>query len=176
MAHILLLEDSSSLRRIVTRYLRDAGHAVTAFDNGTASLDKSVLDEVDVLLTDLSMPETDGRKALSNVRRLCPDLPAIVMTGVERFPDPVLDQAYGYLQKPFSEEDLLDMVDAALIESGRWKDDMESDIESHSANHPHTEYGSEQSCATAPVPFCQPLAPVSRMSRLKAFVAALFSR
>jgi len=176
MAHILLLEDSPSLRRIVTRYLHDAGHGVTAFGNGTASLDKSVLDEADVMLTDLSMPETDGRKALRSVQRLRPDLPAIVMTGVERFPDPVLDRAYGYLQKPFSEEDLLDMIDAALIESGRWDDDNESDIESHSDKISFASTDTNTSDATAPVPFYQSLAPVSRRARLRALIAGLLSR
>jgi len=93
MAQILLFEDSPSLRRIVTRYLRDAGHDVSAFADGRASRDPAVLERADVVVTDLSMPEIDGRRVLHNVGTLRADLPAILMTGVEPFAAPVLDTA-----------------------------------------------------------------------------------
>lgn len=171
MAEILLLEDSPSLRRIVTRYLRDAGHGVSAHGDGTVSRNRAVLERVDVVVTDLSMPEVDGRKALCNVRLLRPELPAILMTGVERFDDPVLDTAYGYLHKPFPEEDLLDMIDAALHDRGHGRSDTESEIESRFANMPGT---TTERCGAMmePAAFFSPLSaapsrpPASRMARI----------
>jgi len=114
MAEILLMEDSPSLRRIITRYLRDADHTVSAFGNGLPSRDEAALDRADLVVTDLSMPEIDGHQVLRNTHHLRPDLPVIVMTGTERITDPLIDRAFGYLHKPFAEEALLELVDRAV--------------------------------------------------------------
>jgi len=135
MAEIFLMEDSPSLRRIITRYLRDAEHNVTAFENGMVSRDEAMLKTADVLVTDLSMPEIDGRQALRNIHMLCPQLPVIVITGVERFSDPVLDMAFGYLHKPFHEQELLDLVERAI--ESRGQSGNESRSESQFANSDH---------------------------------------
>ncbi len=114
MPEILLMEDSAPLRRILTRYLRDAGYNVTGFDNGAASGDSDLLEQADILVTDLSMPHVDGRQVIQNIRSLRPDLPVIVITGEENIDDFDVMYADGILRKPFDESALLKVIDSSL--------------------------------------------------------------
>jgi len=51
MANILVLEDSTALRRIVSRALRDEGHVVVESDNGLAAYDDDLLNSLDLMIT-----------------------------------------------------------------------------------------------------------------------------
>jgi len=181
MAEIIIMEDSPSLRRIITRYLRDANHNVTAYENGGVSRDEAMLNQADVLITDLSMPEIDGRQALRNIHLLRPDLPVIIMTGVERFADPVLDTAFGYLHKPFAEHELLDMIDRATVDMPVRKTKIESNIESNIAksSDPVTFAAMPgEPCSMGAHSFCGPLDAASDTpsfyTRIRRGVARLF--
>jgi DNA-binding NtrC family response regulator len=55
MAEIFLMEDSPALRRIYIAELREAGHNVTALENGSESHDGNFFDRADILVTDLEM-------------------------------------------------------------------------------------------------------------------------
>lgn len=179
MAEIFLMEDSPSLRRIITRYLRDADHNVTAFENGVVSRDAAMLARADVLVTDLSMPETDGRQALRNIHRLRPELPVIVMTGMERFADPVLDTAFGYLHKPFQDHELLELVERALAQEPPFEDDNESENESNIANISDPaliDPGDGSSYSTAPLSFCGPIPSLPLHMRVRKGIAKLLGR
>jgi len=118
MAEIFLMEDSRSLRRILTNQLRDAGHNVTSFEDGVASANSDLLANADVLVTDIAMPVVGGREAISNVRQRFPDLPIIAITGELRESLDQLD-VFGRLRKPFSENELLETVNRALYAGGR---------------------------------------------------------
>src|SRR3546814_10895035 len=61
MARILLAEDDESMRTYIGRALERAGYAVTAVDRGTATLPLVATGGYDLLLTDIVMPEMDGR-------------------------------------------------------------------------------------------------------------------
>jgi len=179
MAEIFLMEDSPSLRRIITRYLRDADHNVTAFENGSVSRDEAMLARADVLVTDLSMPEVDGRQALRNIHLLRPDLPVIVMTGMERFADPVLDTAFGYLHKPFHDHELLELVDRALTGRPPEGDYNESENESNIANIANPALimsAGADSYVTAPTSFCGPIPPLPLHVRVRKVIAKLLGR
>ena len=112
MAEIFLMEDDHGLRRILTEYLRGAGHNVTSFEDGTASADTDILAGADVLITDLSMPRTDGYEAVLLAQAQRPALPIIVISGSENTPSGMV--IFGFLRKPFPEDQLLGMVNRAL--------------------------------------------------------------
>src|SRR5690606_29155635 len=57
---VLLVEDSSAHRTEIVAALRDAGHRVTAADDGLAGLGKAVKELPDVVLSDVNMPTMDG--------------------------------------------------------------------------------------------------------------------
>lgn len=173
------MEDSGALRRIVTRYLRDAGHNVTGFDNGIVSSDADMLGHADLLITDLSMPDVDGRQAVRNIRNVRPNLPVIVITGEELFDDPVVKLADGFLQKPFDEGALLEIIDRILGESSKSILDSVNGDESQFEKTDVEDWPSTRSNAmelTRPAAFCSPAPTESWLSRLKDRLFKVFTR
>lgn len=80
---ILLVEDNDGVRELTTRMLRRLGYHVIACDNGKNAL-TFVLDrkpELDLLLTDLVMPEMGGRELSERMRGLYPDIAILLCSG-----------------------------------------------------------------------------------------------
>ncbi len=111
MAEVFLMEDSEPLRRVLVEELREAGHNVTAFPDGSESQDAPLFGEADIFITDLMMPNVTGVEAIKNVRKDFPDLPIIVITGkppeaVEALP------VNDILHKPLLGGQLIDLVNS----------------------------------------------------------------
>lgn len=83
MARILLAEDEDSLRSLVARALKQAGHDVVASSDGAAALDWLVREKgkFDLLLTDIRMPIMDGIALALTAGRDYPGLTILLMTG-----------------------------------------------------------------------------------------------
>jgi CheY-like chemotaxis protein len=83
MARILLAEDEDSLRILVERALKNAGHEVVAQSDGAAALDCLVREngKFDLLLTDIRMPIMDGIALALTAGRDYPNLTILLMTG-----------------------------------------------------------------------------------------------
>ena len=111
MAEVFLMEDSAPLRRVLVEELREAGHNVTAFPDGSEAGDTLFLGAADVLVTDLMMPKVSGLEVIDTVRESYPDLPIIVITGkpVEALKALPVSMV---MQKPLTSRDLLDQIDA----------------------------------------------------------------
>jgi len=116
MAEIFLMEDSAPLRRVLTEELRDAGHNVTALEDGLESRDVEFLDRADILVTDIDMPNVNGYEVVKNVRASHPSLPVLVITGLpfEAFKDISCDQV---ISKPIRCALLVDTIEAHLTRS-----------------------------------------------------------
>ena len=114
MAHICICDDEEGILLYLKKRLK--GHQVETFNRGSdllARLEKADGAGVDLLLQDLRMPDMDGLQVLKRVRKICPDLPVIIMTAFGTVDDAVLaikNGAYDYLTKPFPKEKLLGMV------------------------------------------------------------------
>lgn len=81
MAHILLAEDEALVAFLIEDVLKDAGHEILVAANGREALEVAGGDRVDLLVTDLRMPEMDGFELISALRSKRPGLPVVVMTG-----------------------------------------------------------------------------------------------
>ena len=83
--HVLVVDDSSMIREVLTRMLEWHGATVTAVGSAEQALDLLEQLRPDVLLSDLEMPEKDGYWLISRVRALAPDqgglTPAACLTG-----------------------------------------------------------------------------------------------
>ena len=115
--HILLVEDEDFLRELVMEGLLDAGFTVSEASDGTAGLKALQSDiRIDVLLSDIKLPDIDGYRVAEAGRSMRPELKVILMTGYAPSPlPPALESVvYRVLQKPFSLETLPDTVTAAL--------------------------------------------------------------
>lgn len=114
---ILCVDDTPSVLRSMVQVLRDAGHTVeTAPDSASA---RSLISQepFDLVITDVQMPGESGVELLRSVADTRPGTRFMLMTGLDprSFAREALGHSVrGFLQKPFSVDDLLDEVSVAM--------------------------------------------------------------
>lgn len=119
---ILIAEDDADMRELLEEILNDAGYEIVAAANGRFALAhvENEREQIDLVLTDVQMPELKGDELLAKVRQTRGDAPVVVITAfgsVENAVEMVKRGAYSYLTKPFATKDLLEIVRAALANS-----------------------------------------------------------
>jgi two-component system response regulator HydG len=121
VARILIADDQKNMRTSLAMMLRRAGHDVAEAKDG-ADAREAIDDEVyDLVVTDLRMGEVDGIDVLRHVRENSPLTETIVMTAygtVESAVEAMRLGAWDYIQKPFTEDELIVKIDKAL--ERRW--------------------------------------------------------
>lgn len=106
---ILIAEDDSESRQLLTEYLKQAGYEVLGINNGEDALSIIHKQNIDVLITDLKMPKLDGMTLLSQVKREKPSVSVLVMTGYASVNTAVKAMKLGaedYITKPVNLEEL----------------------------------------------------------------------
>jgi CheY-like chemotaxis protein len=80
---VLLVDDHPEVRSTTAAVLEDSGHRVVEAENGADALEvlKSRDCDFDVLITDYAMPHLSGTDFLREARLICPDVPALLITG-----------------------------------------------------------------------------------------------
>ncbi len=120
-ATVLVVEDDDAMRELLTEELADAGYRVRAANGGSAGLEAARSEPVDLIITDLRMPDLDGFDLIRDVGAL-PDPPHIVMItafgSIETAIKAVKLGAYDYITKPFELEELILLAGKALAERG----------------------------------------------------------
>jgi CheY-like chemotaxis protein len=115
---VLLIDDDSGVRKVLSRMLRRAGHQVIEASNGLEGIARLRASPVDLVLTDIMMPAMNGIEFIKAARQLCPSLRVIAMSGGGRTTSAdYLQQAgelgaIGTLHKPFTSADLQTLIDA----------------------------------------------------------------
>jgi DNA-binding NtrC family response regulator len=118
-ATILLVEDQAALRTLARDLLADAGHLVLTAHNGKLGLHTALAfkDRIDLLVTDVVMPEMSGPELAAQLNRLRPGLTVLYMSGYTDHAllhGGVLEQGTAFLQKPFLPQTLLLKVQELL--------------------------------------------------------------
>jgi DNA-binding response OmpR family regulator len=114
--HILLIDDNEELRACLNLLLDGAGFAVSAAANGREALRMLSDQAIDLVITDLLMPEMEGIETILTIRREMSRLPIIAMSGGGVVPsNTYLSMALGAgvvrtFNKPFEFQDLLRAV------------------------------------------------------------------
>lgn len=118
VATLLLVDDEPSILSSLRRVLRPAGYAVRTAESGAAGLELLEQEPVDLVVSDMRMPEMDGAKFLEQVRKRWPDTMRILLTGyadVNSTIDAInRGEIYRYVSKPWDDNDLLLVVRDAL--------------------------------------------------------------
>jgi DNA-binding NtrC family response regulator len=119
---ILIAEDDADMRELLEEILTDAGFETIAAANGRFALAhvENEQEQIDLVLTDVQMPELKGDELLAKVRQSRSDAPVVVITAfgsVENAVEMVKKGAFSYLTKPFATKDLLEVVRAALAQT-----------------------------------------------------------
>jgi DNA-binding response OmpR family regulator len=119
-ASIVVVEDEPAIRRGVVDVLRLNGHSVAEAGDGPSGLKAAVRSDVDLVLLDLMLPKMDGLAVLTELRKVRPTLPVIILTARGGEDDRVRGLHMGaddYVVKPFSARELLARVEAVLRRS-----------------------------------------------------------
>jgi len=119
MANILTVDDSPSIRRMVTYVLVEAGHEVAEGVDGEDGLLVAQNSSFDLILTDINMPKMDGLTLVAELRKLpqyrfTPILVLTTETSQERKDASRSAGASGWLEKPFDPDKLLFAVTKVL--------------------------------------------------------------
>ncbi|MGB0680395.1 MAG: sigma-54-dependent transcriptional regulator, partial [Polyangiales bacterium] len=119
-AHVLVCEDEPGLRETLGVMLRRAGYQATLCAGvraGLAALPRTADRAVDVVITDLMMPDGSGMQVLEHARQVAPDIQVIIITAHATTEQAVAAMrlgAYDYIQKPFKQRELLATLEKAL--------------------------------------------------------------
>src|SRR5207248_2903680 len=130
MARILIVDDDTLVLASVQMLLVYAGHEVVAVDQGRKAVLALEGGHFDAVIVDLFMPGMDGYQTIKEFRRLDPDMPVIVMSGI-LFRESSSGHAPDFLgmaskmgatrtlAKPFKPAELIEAVHACMQLRGR---------------------------------------------------------
>lgn len=121
-AWILVVEDEDDIRDVIACRLQSAGAHVATAGNGEEALEAVSQNRYDLVLTDLRMPKMGGLDLIVALRRAEPQTPIVVVTGYgnyETFIDVMNLGAKAYVPKPFSMNQIAEVVSAALSREQR---------------------------------------------------------
>ena len=122
MNKVLVVEDDRAIREMCTVILEGENYTVLKADNGKEAT--KVLDEesdIDLIITDIIMPEKEGIQFIREVKRTYPDIKILAISGggaIDAKQYLELAQNLGadsILEKPFDDQDLLKAIDKLKI-------------------------------------------------------------
>ncbi len=111
----LIVDDSASMRQLVSFTMKDAGYDVIAAKHGKEALGKLSSARVDMVITDLNMPEMDGIEFIKQLRGM-PNyrfIPIVMLTAESQEAkkrEGKAAGASGWIVKPFNPQQLLNVV------------------------------------------------------------------
>ena len=119
MATILAVDDSASMRQMVSFTLKGAGHDVTEAENGKAALDIAKTKQFDLVISDVNMPVMDGITLIKELRALSdykftPLLMLTTESGDDKKQQGKSVGATGWIVKPFNPDQLLATINKVL--------------------------------------------------------------
>jgi CheY-like chemotaxis protein len=109
--HVLVVDDEEGVRNFVRASLQNLGYTVSACDDGASSVDyyRQHHREIDLVILDLIMPRMNGQDTFLEMKKINPNVKAIVSSGFShsQATRQILDQgALGLLNKPFQIKEL----------------------------------------------------------------------
>lgn len=128
MSTILIVDDSPADRMVIRAFLNDIADVIIDVDSGEAALSVVREREVDVAFTDFKMPDMDGIETLVRLRKECPQLPVVMITGSQDTNSAIqamLNGAFDYLTKPIEEKILREVAIKAIDLGNRIKVQVE---------------------------------------------------
>ena len=118
MARILLIDDDDSVRTMLCLTLAHFGHTVIEARDGKEGLELFQNANVDLLITDIVMPEKEGLEVLMELRKRHPPVKIIAISGGDYLHMAKLMGAAKVLAKPFSSNVLIEAIDELLRDGG----------------------------------------------------------
>ena len=116
---VLIAEDEDGVRELASRFLKAAGYSVLSAKSGTEALAtvKRWGKPIDLLLTDMVMEHLRGPDLAALLKRLYPGIRIVYMSGYQDYGARDGGEGCSYVQKPFSRDNLLDVIAQELKEA-----------------------------------------------------------
>ena len=119
MAKILAVDDSASMRQMVSFTLKGAGHQVIEAADGVEALAKAKSNALDLVISDVNMPNMDGITLIAELRKLpafkfTPMLMLTTESSADKKSQGKAAGATGWIVKPFNPDQLLNTIKKVL--------------------------------------------------------------
>jgi len=107
------------MRTVIGQALKESGHEVVLASDGKEAMEEHHINPLDLIITDLFMPEQDGLETIIAFKKYFPEIPVIAISGGNVLSANMLSVARGLgadriLEKPFGIKDLLSAVEKVL--------------------------------------------------------------
>ena len=125
-AHLLLVDDDPCLLKLLGMRLTSEGYSVVTAESGQEGLRVLNREKVDLVISDLRMDEMDGMQLFTEIQKVQPGMPVIILTAHGSIPDAVAATQQGvfsFLTKPVDKDALYHAIDGALEQSAPATDD-----------------------------------------------------
>ncbi len=116
---VLVVDDEAILRTLLEGILKKEGYEVSSVESVQAALDKLENTQIEIVVSDINMPGTDGFELLRRVKKDYPDICVIMMTGYSdafSVKDVLMLGADDYITKPFKSLEI-----SMIIERAYWR-------------------------------------------------------
>jgi len=117
---ILVVDDELLIRDLLYDFFHGQGWEIAVAENGEKALEVLRSRKIDLVLTDIKMPQMDGLALTSEMRESYPDIPVVLMTGFPSVDSAVMALRYkatDYITKPFNINQLYKVVEAKVKEN-----------------------------------------------------------
>ena len=118
---ILLIDDDRLVLDAVTHLLEKSGHAVRAFQNPLEAVQETMMEDFDLIITDIRMPHIDGFQTIRYVREVRREqgksqVPEIFITGYAQDYEEEARKLHPHaiIHKPFNLQEFIDVVNSAI--------------------------------------------------------------
>lgn len=126
-AHLLLVDDDPGLLKLLGMRLVSEGYRVDTAESGQQGLRVLAKERIDLVISDLRMDEMDGMRLFSEIQKVQPGMPVIILTAHGSIPDAVSATQQGvfsFLTKPVDKDALYKAIDEALERSSPANDEQ----------------------------------------------------
>ncbi|MEI8216292.1 MAG: sigma-54 dependent transcriptional regulator [Eubacteriales bacterium] len=116
---VLIAEDEENILNLLERLLKKNGYITYGANNGKKALEIAKSNEIDIVITDIRMPEMDGIELIKEIKKMDPCIEVIVMTAfasVDTAIEAVRIGARDYIRKPFDIDEVISAIDKASIQ------------------------------------------------------------
>lgn len=127
MYKLLVVDDEKMIRELIKKYATFEGHEVTEAEDGMEAIEKCKMNQFDLIIMDVMMPELDGFSACREIRKFT-DTPVLMLSARGEEYDRIHGFEIGvddYVVKPFSPKELMMRVNA-IIKRGKVKEEAAS--------------------------------------------------
>src|ERR1700733_14377924 len=139
---ILIVDDEEAIREVISTLLEALGYECSSVSNGRLAKEYLLGHAVDMVLSDMVMPEMDGLRLVEWLRKAEPDIPVIMVTAMHDIStalEAIHRGAYDYILKPFEKDQLYLSVRRALdhrrlvLENRNYQRNLEQLVEERTA-------------------------------------------